>query len=272
MLDKTNLRILQVNLNKSPQATESALQVCVDLAIDLLVVQEPWLVPLPATGNYSNTRSINHPSFAQIFPSLPDPSLRPRVLLYASNNFQAQINPLPNFPSDPDCQAVSVSSASFEFNLINIYNEDDQQESPERTIERCLLSKQLPANTLLLGDFNTHDPWWDPLCPSISPGATTFINWIETQGLELLNTPGVGTFFRPNMSRESVLDLSFATSGLAGKIQDWQVIPGLGSDHHGLLFAIKGADTQSNAPPPKSSRFNTKPAEWDIFKSTLQID
>jgi hypothetical protein len=100
MLDKNNLRILQVNLNKSPQATESALQVCVDLAVDLLVVQEPWLAPLQPSGNYANTRSINHPSFAQIFPPSPDPSLRPRVLLYASNNLQAQINPLAGFPPD----------------------------------------------------------------------------------------------------------------------------------------------------------------------------
>jgi hypothetical protein len=125
MLDKHNLRILQVNLTKSPQATESALQVCVDLAVDLLVVQEPWLVPLPLSGNYANTRSINHPSFAQIFPPSPDPSLRPRVVLYASNNLQAQINPLADFPPDPDCQAVTVSSTSFKFNLINVYNEDD---------------------------------------------------------------------------------------------------------------------------------------------------
>jgi hypothetical protein len=44
MIDK-NLRILQVNLNKSAQATVSALQVAVELAIDLIVVQKPWLVP-----------------------------------------------------------------------------------------------------------------------------------------------------------------------------------------------------------------------------------
>ena len=41
MLDTTNLRILQINLNKSVQATESALQVAVELAIDLVIVQEP---------------------------------------------------------------------------------------------------------------------------------------------------------------------------------------------------------------------------------------
>jgi hypothetical protein len=52
-------------------------------------------------------------------------------------------------------------------------------------------------------------------------------------------------------------------------VQDWQVIPGLGSDHHGLLFAIRASDTQERAPPPTSSRFNTNLANWDIFKATL---
>jgi hypothetical protein len=102
-------------------------------------------------------RSINHPLFAQIFPLLPEPSLRLRVLLYASNNFQAQINSLESFPSDPDCQAVTVVSTNFKFNLINVYNEDDQQGVHEHTIERILLSKQLPADCLVLSDFNTHD-------------------------------------------------------------------------------------------------------------------
>jgi len=130
--------------------------VCVDLAIDILVVQEPWLIP--SQGNYSNIRSINHPSFTQIFPTLLDPLLRLRVLLYALNNFQAQINPLASFPSDPDCQAVRISSTTFTLNLINVYNEDDQQGLLGRTIKRSLLLRQLPTDCLVLGDFNTHDP------------------------------------------------------------------------------------------------------------------
>ena len=120
MLDNNNLRIIHVNLNKSAYATESALQTAVDLAIDLLVVQEPWLVPSQQIPlDFSQTRSVNHPSFIQIFSTLPDPSLRPRVLIYASSSLQ-------DFPSDPDCQAVAITSKTFNFNLINIYNEDDQ--------------------------------------------------------------------------------------------------------------------------------------------------
>jgi len=131
--------------------------VCVDLAIDILVVQEPWLIP--SQGNYLNTRSINHPTFTQIFLTLLDPLLRLRVLLYALNDFQAQINPLVSFLSDLDCQVVMISSTTFTLNLINVYNEDDQQGLLRRTIKRSLFLRQLPTDCLVLGDFNTHNPW-----------------------------------------------------------------------------------------------------------------
>ena len=38
--------------------------------------------------------------------------------------------------------------------------------------------------------------------------------------LKLLNKPGEGTFYRPNMSIPFVLDLSFATSGIVTKVKD----------------------------------------------------
>ena len=60
---------------------------------------------------------------------------------------------------------------------------------------------------ILLGDFNTHHPWWDPLAKK-STDADKLVDWFESNELSLLNTPGTGTFFRPNLIRESVLDLS----------------------------------------------------------------
>ena len=57
----------------------------------------------------------------------------------------------------------------------------------------------------------------------------------------MLNTPGIGTFFRPNLARESVLDLTLATSSIANQVQDWQVLPEVGSDYYGLLFTISGS-------------------------------
>ncbi len=59
----SSTRVLQVNLNRSAQATESALQIVVKLKIDLVVVQEPWILHNPQLDDYSTARLILHLSF-----------------------------------------------------------------------------------------------------------------------------------------------------------------------------------------------------------------
>ena len=86
-----------------------------------------------------------------------------------------------------------------------------------------------------------------------SPGAESFIEWIEEQNPMLLNTPGEGTFFRSHMARESILDLSFCTPDLEPRIQDWQVLPTAESDHHGIMFtlqALSGSHVESPVQQP----------------------
>ncbi|KAF1922204.1 uncharacterized protein M421DRAFT_17123, partial [Didymella exigua CBS 183.55] len=137
MLDK--LRILQVNLNKSAQATESALQSPLD---------------------YLDTCSVNHPSFTQILPLLQDYSIRPRVLVYSARTIQAQVTILTDTSPDPDFLAITVKSSRTTFSIYNVYNQLDTQGIT--TIERKLLSTSILPSAILLGDFNINHPWWDP--------------------------------------------------------------------------------------------------------------
>jgi hypothetical protein len=39
----SNIRILQINLNRSQAAIENTLQIAIELKIDIIVVQEPWI-------------------------------------------------------------------------------------------------------------------------------------------------------------------------------------------------------------------------------------
>ena len=73
----SNVRILQVNLNRNQPATESALQVAIELKVDLVLVQEPWV--LSDTQDYAGARSTLHSSFVQILPR--HKTLRPRTLV-----------------------------------------------------------------------------------------------------------------------------------------------------------------------------------------------
>ena len=266
---ENNLRVLQVNLNKSAQATESTLQSAVERAIDLIIVQEPWLVFTRSDPpDYSRTRSVNHSSYVQILPPSTNPGLRPRVLIYVLKTLKAQVNPLHDFPPDPDFMAIQVKSRSYNFTLWNLYHEKDQMGTPLKTIERILIPRSVPPSTIILGDFNTHHPWWDPHTTATSSDAESLVEWIENQDLALLNSIGTGTFFRPNMTEESVLDLTFATRDLVSKIEDWQVLPSVGSDHHGILFAIQDPLSRV-ASPLKQPRFKTLFADWGAFGEEL---
>jgi hypothetical protein len=83
----SSLRILQVNLNHNIPATESALQIAIELKVDLIIVQEPWvLAPNQEHNNYNGTRSVLHPSFVQILPA--DLTYRPRTLVYVEDETQ----------------------------------------------------------------------------------------------------------------------------------------------------------------------------------------
>jgi len=238
----SSLRVLQVNLNQNAPTTELALQVAIELKINLIMVQEPWVIPRPPDAiDYSNTRLVLYSSFSQILPA--DLTHRPRTLVYVARSFKPLVTIASSSPRDPDLLIIDIIEGPSKIQLLNIYNEKDQAESGLYTLERCLFSRELQPNSLLLGDFNTHHPWWDPLAKP-SAGANKLVDWFESQDLVLLNTPGTGTFFRPNLARESVLDLTLASSSLATRIEDWQVLPNLGSNHFGLLFMVTSTSTE----------------------------
>src|ERR1700733_2678572 len=153
----TSIKVLQVNLNRSSTTIESALQVAIELKVDLLVIQEPWIT---SNTNVSSTRSIIHPSFNQILPT--NCSLRPRTLVYMARAFRPTVT-ISDEPSDPDLLVINIREGKSQVQLLNIYYETNQLGHGPKTIER-LFNRQQPllSNTLLLGDFNTHHPWWDP--------------------------------------------------------------------------------------------------------------
>jgi hypothetical protein len=61
----SSIKVLQVNLNRSQLATENTLQTTIELGVDLVVVQEPWLAP-STSQDYSQAYSIGHSSFSQL--------------------------------------------------------------------------------------------------------------------------------------------------------------------------------------------------------------
>ena len=99
--------------------------------------------------------------------------------------------------------------------------------------------------------------------------ADNLVQWIEEKGLELANELRVATFFRPNLIRESVLDLTLATPSIASYIEDWQVLRDIGSDHFGILFSLASSKGPKEDICPREL-FDTKRANWELFSTTLR--
>ncbi|KAH7559026.1 hypothetical protein BM1_03963 [Bipolaris maydis] len=206
---------------RNSPATESALDLAIKVDARIVAVQEPWL---PKGSSYENTRSTAHQDFTQILPTPKDTSLRPRVLFYIRKDLKGEVNPF--ISDDNDFLAIKVLASTSSLYIYNIYNEKSLQEGLNKTtIQRRLLQEILQPQSIILGDFNTHHPRWSLEERSPSTQAEELVEWIDTQDLTLLNTPGAGTFLRSHMRQESVLDLTFATSNTAASILDWQTIP-----------------------------------------------
>ena len=114
-----NLKVLQVNLNKSIQATESTLQLATELKVNIIAIQEPWIAP-SSSNSYEAPRSIAHQSFYQIFPKA-GPNLRPRALFYISRSLTAEVSQLEEI-ADPDAIAITIQEGRLRFNIYNVYN------------------------------------------------------------------------------------------------------------------------------------------------------
>ena len=99
-----NLKVLQVNLNKNARTTESTLQLAIELRVDIIAIQEPWIAP-SNSNNYEAPRLITHQSFYQIFPS--STISRPRALFYISRSLKAEISRIDEI-ADPDAIAITI--------------------------------------------------------------------------------------------------------------------------------------------------------------------
>jgi hypothetical protein len=53
----SSIRVLQINLNRSQPATESALQLALESKADLILVQEPWLARKQQEDSYDQVQS-----------------------------------------------------------------------------------------------------------------------------------------------------------------------------------------------------------------------
>lgn len=260
-------------MNHNGTTTENALQLAVEDKADIMLVQEPAIYD-DEEGDFTNARSTNHSGYTQIFPKYSNLTLRPRVMAYVAKTFKPSISPAVLSPDDPDFMLLEITEKGKKLFIINIYNEKDRDQGTNKnTAERCLYSlPYIPQNTLLIGDFNTHHPWWEPSCDKTTARADKLEDWLDEEEFFLLNKPGKATFSRKNTKKTSVLDLAFVTESLSEQTDGWKVNTAFGSDHYGLHVTLLGENSDMVDNPLTQMRFSTKKADWIKFDDTLRKD
>lgn len=256
------LRIIQANLNRSAEATESALELGIREKSDLIMVQEPWML---RDQSQSYLRSIAHSAYQMIIPK-HNPQTRPRVLAYAKRSLNVQITP--HDLDDPDIQSLIVQDTKGKrLQIINVYNEKDQ--GGHWTLDRALYRTNLLPNCVMVGDFNIRHALWDPNGNDNSSRANTFVNWIDTKNFLLQNQPNIGTFYRTHMDRPSVLDLTFTRGASLRRDINWRTID-IGSDHLAISIDIASSHDMPAPIPEKRQAYDTRKADWEGFTRVLK--
>ena len=83
-------------------------------------------------------------------------TFRPRVIFYILKEIKATL--ALSLLKDPDCIIIDLTKLSIQ--LINIYNATHPNIANSIPTIQCnnILPNQLPKETIILGDFNTHHP------------------------------------------------------------------------------------------------------------------
>ena len=132
-----------------------------------------------------------------------------------------------------------------------------------------MLQLQLQQHALIVGDFNTRHPLWDPFGTDNSLRARELVEWIEANNLYIHNHPNTGTFYRVHIDRPSVLDLTLSRGIPAGDNLNWHTLDS-GSDH--LAISLKLPQRGQGLYPilDERQRYNLAKADWDRFQQELQ--
>lgn len=154
---------MQANVGRGGNAHSLALQLAYENNIDIILIQEPWIL-----RDLTAKRSMTHPSFT-LFAPLSEWHTRPRALTYVRKG--QGLNPHQTaIDISSDFVQVAISGIrSRKFHVWNVYNAPLNSVGAGNGLKALLEASGSPD--FVAGDLNLRHPMWDSSATSASQEA-----------------------------------------------------------------------------------------------------
>ena len=269
-----NIRILQINLNKSEKAHLELINSNLSDKYEIILIQEPHVI-----SKFNGVRSPSN--FRPVFPSFrtqsPDTI---RSVIWVNRKIDTSNWIALDIPNTNDITAIQLKNAIGVISIFNIYN-DCSHSRNENILNSFLINNR---NNLLAserhhmiwaGDFNRHHPMWDNdndihlFTPQAIGQAENLIELIANYDLHMALPKGIPTLQHMVTKKYSRPDNFFTSLRLLELITLCEVDPAARpptTDHLPIITKIQ-------IPQQKASTlttFNFRDVNWPAFRSNLR--
>jgi hypothetical protein len=242
----------------------------------VILIQETMLLPKPENALVS---SFVHPDYKMFFKTRNKDKGTRGILTAVLKSIPAKENDkttMSEYKYAHECIDVTITTDSGPLRIINVYSRHTARTPSQiksflgvRAQDLILKLDQFiqpPLPTFIAGDFNAHHPSWDTDDTIANPPGKLIAKFLEANVEEytLLND-GSPTYCTntENSAIQTAIDLTIVSHHLMGKCK-WE-LTNLVANHIGICTTI-GKMKHTPAGIPSSRVWNTKEANWDIYK------
>ena len=275
----TEVKIVSVNTNHNNGCMHSLLQKSPDT--DILIIQEPWFYTVATVRSDEDPegtpqKGLPHNDMWDAHTPKHKTTDTCKVAIYTHKSLKASYN----IKLRTDHCLASLTTMVLDLTdterstlrIINVYHKRLPRGHALHHLLTHTLDEMTP--TILIGDFNTHDPQWSRPTQTPTSWGMAFTEWNDREGLTCLNPADTLTWFHPTIAEHaSIIDLAFANEALllGGQLDTLQILDGPVplTDHATLSLTYYPLTSLTFSPPPAPTGYVADPERHDVWTTAF---
>jgi len=249
-----NLRIAQINAQRSAAAAANLEKLMCEHSIDILCIQEPYIFKGSVRGYTAQNMTIIQPGVD-----------KPWVAVVVANK-RLEIFHLAQYDS-PHLMCLQVMSEQEDFYIINIYCQFMLPIAPFMDHIEKIINSLRSTKYIILMDSNAKSNLW--FANDTDERGRVVEDFLINNKLHVVNTPNnVPTYFTIN--GQSNIDVTFASESMYRKCINWEVSDVCTTSDHNLIIFDLRTDKTVTRKFIKQESYNIKKANWENFHQQLE--